>query len=39
MIVGYTYDGKPVTCAELKAAGAMTALLKDAIKPNLGADA
>ena len=35
MIVGYTYDDKPVTCAELKAAGAMTALLKDAIKPNL----
>ncbi len=35
MMVGYTYDDKPVTCAELKAAGAMTALLKDAIKPNL----
>ena len=35
MIVGYTYDDKPVTCAELKAAGAMTALLKDALKPNL----
>ena len=35
MIVGYTYDDKPVTCAELTAAGAMTALLKDAIKPNL----
>ena len=35
MIVGYTYDDKPVTCAELKAAGAMTALLKVAIKPNL----
>ena len=35
MIVGYTYDDKPITCAELKAAGAMTALLKDAIKPNL----
>lgn len=35
MIVGYTYDDKPVSCAELKAAGAMTALLKDAIKPNL----
>ena len=35
MIVGYTYDDKPVTCAELKASGAMTALLKDAIKPNL----
>ena len=35
MIVGYTYDDKPVTCGELKAAGAMTALLKDALKPNL----
>jgi formate--tetrahydrofolate ligase len=35
IIVGYTYDGKPVTCADLKAQGAMTALLKDAIKPNL----
>ena len=35
VIVGYTYDDKTVTCAELKAAGAMTALLKDAIKPNL----
>ena len=35
MIVGYTYDDKPVTCADLKAQGAMTALLKDAIKPNL----
>ena len=35
IIVGYTYDNKPVTCGELKAAGAMTALLKDAIKPNL----
>ena len=35
IIVGYTYDDKPVTCGELKAAGAMTALLKDAIKPNL----
>ena len=35
MIVGYTYDDKPVTCDELKAAGAMTALLKDALKPNL----
>ena len=35
IIVGYTYDDKPVTCADLKAAGAMTALLKDAIKPNL----
>lgn len=35
MVVGYTYDGKPVTAQDLKAAGAMTALLKDAIKPNL----
>ncbi|MBQ6788876.1 MAG: formate--tetrahydrofolate ligase [Clostridia bacterium] len=35
IIVGYTYDDRPVTCGELKAAGAMTALLKDAIKPNL----
>ena len=35
MIVGYTYDGKPVTAGDLHAAGAMTALLKDAIKPNL----
>ncbi len=35
IIVGYTYEDKPVTCGELKAAGAMTALLKDALKPNL----
>ena len=35
IIVGYTYDGKPVTAADLKAHGAMAALLKDAIKPNL----
>ena len=35
MIVGYTYEGKPVTAGDLKAVGAMTALLKDAIKPNL----
>ena len=35
IIVGYTYDDKPVTAADLKAVGAMTALLKDAIKPNL----
>ena len=35
IIVGYTYDGKPVTAHDLKAEGAMTALLKDAIKPNL----
>ncbi|MBQ8682999.1 MAG: formate--tetrahydrofolate ligase [Clostridia bacterium] len=35
IIVGYTYDDKPVTAGDLKAVGAMTALLKDAIKPNL----
>ncbi len=35
IIVGYTRSGKPVTAGDLKAAGAMTALLKDAIKPNL----
>lgn len=35
IIVGYTYDDKPVTCADLKAQGAMAALLKDALKPNL----
>ena len=35
IIVAYTYDGKPVTAGDLRAAGAMTALLKDAIKPNL----
>ena len=35
IIVGYSYDGKPVTAGDLKAVGAMTALLKDAIKPNL----
>ncbi len=35
IIVGYTYDDKPVTAGELKAAGAMSALLKDALKPNL----
>ena len=35
IIVGYTYDDKPVTAADLKAQGAMAALLKDAIKPNL----
>ena len=35
IIVAYTYDGKPVTAGDLKAVGAMTALLKDAIKPNL----
>ena len=35
MVVAYTYDEQPVTAGQLKAAGAMTALLKDAIKPNL----
>jgi len=35
IIVGYTYDDKPVTAADLKAQGAMAALLKDALKPNL----
>ena len=35
IIVAYTYDDKPVTAHDLKAEGAMTALLKDAIKPNL----
>ena len=35
VIVGYTYDDKPVTANHLKAQGAMAALLKDAIKPNL----
>ena len=35
MIVAYTYDGRPVTARDLRAEGAMTALLKDAVKPNL----
>ncbi|MBQ3557809.1 MAG: formate--tetrahydrofolate ligase, partial [Oscillospiraceae bacterium] len=35
MVVGYTFDDKPVLASDLKAEGAMTALLKDAIKPNL----
>ena len=35
IIVGYTYDGRPVTAGDLKAEGAMAALLKDALKPNL----
>ncbi len=35
IIVGYTYKNEPVTAGDLKAAGAMTALLKDALKPNL----
>lgn len=35
IVVAYTYDGKPVTAGDLKAVGAMAALLKDALKPNL----
>jgi formate--tetrahydrofolate ligase len=35
MVVAYTYDGKPVTAADLKAEGSMALLMKDAIKPNL----
>lgn len=35
IIVGYTYDDRPVTAGDLKAQGAMTALLKDALQPNL----
>ncbi len=35
IIVAYTYDGKPVTAGDLKAQGAMTALLRDALSPNL----
>jgi formate--tetrahydrofolate ligase len=35
IVVGYTYDGKAVTCEQLKVNGAMAALLKDAINPNL----
>ena len=35
IIVGYNFSGEPVTCGELHAEGAMTALLKDAINPNL----
>ena len=35
MVVAYTYDDKPVTAHDLKAEGAMAALLKDAIKPNM----
>ena len=34
-ILGYTFDNKPVTVGDIKAEGAMTALLKDALKPNL----
>ena len=35
IVVGYTYDDRPVTAGDLKATGAMAALLKDALKPNL----
>ncbi len=35
MVVAYTFEGKPVTAADLNAVGSMAALLKDAIKPNL----
>ena len=35
IIIGYTYDGNPIKAKELKAHGAMAALLKDALKPNL----
>lgn len=35
IVVAYSFDGKPVTCGQIGAAGAMAALLKDAIKPNL----
>ena len=35
IVVGYTYDDKPVTAGDLKAVGAMAALLKDALSPNL----
>lgn len=35
IIIGYTYEGNAVTASDLKAAGAMTAILKDALKPNL----
>jgi len=35
MVVASTYDGRPVTCGDIKAEGAMTALLRDAMSPNL----
>jgi len=35
IVAGYTYDGKPITAADLKAQGAMAALLKEAVNPNL----
>ena len=39
MVVAYTYDGQPVTADDLKAEGAMAALLKDAAQAQSGADA
>lgn len=35
ILIAYTYDGQPVYCKDIKADGAMTVLLKEAIKPNL----
>ncbi len=35
MVIAYTYDGKPVTAGDIKAQGAVAALMKDALKPNL----
>jgi formate--tetrahydrofolate ligase len=35
IVIGYTYEGEPVTAEQLKAGGAMTALMRDAVKPNL----
>ena len=35
IVIGYTVDGEPVTAEQLKAAGAMTAMMRDAVKPNL----
>lgn len=35
MVVGFNHDGKAVTCEDIKVAGAMTAILRDAIKPNI----
>ncbi|HZC72551.1 MAG TPA: formate--tetrahydrofolate ligase [Jatrophihabitans sp.] len=35
IVVGYSYDGEPVTAEQLKAAGAMTVILRDALQPNL----
>src|SRR4029453_8081682 len=35
IVIGYTYQGKPVTAGEIGAAGAMTAVLRDALQPNL----